>query len=77
ADLMAWFEQQERWEAEVALIVRQLRQRLGKVDSSSIEQIRRLSTEQLEALSLALLDFSEMADLVTWFEQQELSFGNE
>jgi hypothetical protein len=73
ADLMAWFDQQERREVEIALITRQLTRRLGEVDSSLIEQIRRLSTEQLEALGIALLDFSEMADLVAWLEQQEVS----
>ncbi len=73
ADLMAWFDQQERREVEIALITRQLTRRLGEVDSSLIEQIRRLSTEQLEALGIALLDFSELADLVAWLEQQEVS----
>ncbi len=73
ADLMAWFDQQERREVEIALITRQLTRRLGEVDSSLIEQIRRLSTEQLEALGIALLDFSEMADLVAWLQQQEVS----
>lgn len=73
ADLMAWFTQQERREVEIALILRQLTQRLGEVDSSLIEQIRRLSTEQLEALGIALLDFSELADFVAWLEQQEVS----
>ena len=73
ADLMAWFDQQERREVEIALITRQLTQRLGEVDSSLIEQIRRLSTLALEALGMALLDFSEMADLVAWLEQQEVS----
>lgn len=73
ADLMAWFTQQERREGEATLILRQLTQRLGEVDSSLIEQIRRLSTEQLEALGIALLDFSEVANLVAWLEQQEVS----
>jgi predicted transposase/invertase (TIGR01784 family) len=73
ADLMAWFTQQERREAEIALILRQLTQQLGEVDSSLIEQIRRLSTEQLEMWGIALLDFSEVANLVAWLEQQEVS----
>jgi predicted transposase YdaD len=73
ADLMTWFAQQERREVEIALILRQLTQRLGEVDSSLIEQIRRLSTEQLETLGIALLDFSTVADLVAWLEQQEVS----
>jgi len=73
ADLMAWFTQQERREAELALILRQLTQRLGEVDPSLSDRIRRLSTEQLEALGIALLDFSEVANLVAWLEQQEVS----
>lgn len=73
ADLVAWLEQQKRREAELALILRQLTQRLGEVDSSLIEQIRRLSTQQLETLGIALLDFSEVANLAAWLEQQEVS----
>ncbi len=73
ADLMAWFAQQERREGEATVILRQLTQRLGEVDSSLIEQIQKLSTEQLGALGIALLDFSEMADLVAWLQQQEVS----
>jgi hypothetical protein len=34
ADLMAWFTQQERREAEIALILRQLTQQLGEVDQN-------------------------------------------
>jgi len=70
---MAWFAQQQRREGEATLILRQLTQRLGEVDSFLIEQIQRLSTEQLEALRIALLDFSEVADLVVWLQQQEVS----
>ena len=73
ADLMAWFTQQERREAELALILRQLTQRLGEVDPSLSDRIRRLSTEELETLGIALLDFSEVANLVAWLEQQEVS----
>ncbi len=70
---MAWFDQQEKREVEIALILRQLTQRLGDLDTSLIEQIRRLSTLALEALGIALLDFSEVADLVAWLQQQEVS----
>jgi predicted transposase/invertase (TIGR01784 family) len=73
ADLMAWFAQKERREVEVALILRQLTQRLGEVDSSLSDRIRRLSTLSLETLGIALLDFSEVADLVAWLQQQEVS----
>jgi predicted transposase/invertase (TIGR01784 family) len=73
ADLVAWFEQQKRREAELALILRQLTQRLGEVDSSLSDRIRRLSTEHLETLGIALLDFSEVANLAAWLEQQQVS----
>lgn len=53
------------------LIGRLLNRRFGEIDSSLIEQIRMLSTEQLEALGEALFDFSEVADLVAWLDQQQ------
>jgi Domain of unknown function (DUF4351) len=54
-NLIAWFEQQER--VEFGLILRQLAQKLCEIDSAKIEQILQLSSEQLEYLSIALLDF--------------------
>ncbi|WP_375510107.1 DUF4351 domain-containing protein [uncultured Nostoc sp.] len=51
------------------LISRQLKRRFGDIDGSLLEQVRNLSAEQLENLGEALLDFSEVADLVTWLEQ--------
>lgn len=73
ADLEVWLEQEQRREGEVTVIKRQLARRLGEVKPALIEQIRRLSIAQLEALGEALLDFSEVADLVAWLErlQQE------
>lgn len=53
------------------LISRQLNRRFGEIDSQLIERVRRLSAEQLENLGEALLDFSEVADLVTWLDQQQ------
>jgi hypothetical protein len=49
--------------------LRQLNRRFGEVDTSIIERIRALSTEQLEALGEAFLDFTSVDDLVTWLEQ--------
>nr|WP_317615906.1 DUF4351 domain-containing protein [Nostoc sp. 'Peltigera membranacea cyanobiont' 213] len=51
------------------LISRQLRRRFGDIDASLVEQVRNLSAEQLEELGEALLDFSEVADLIAWLEQ--------
>ncbi|MCL6754889.1 DUF4351 domain-containing protein [Nostoc sp. CCCryo 231-06] len=53
------------------LISRQLRRRFGDIDASLVEQVRNLSAEQLEELGEELLDFSKVADLVAWLEQQE------
>jgi predicted transposase/invertase (TIGR01784 family) len=72
-DLEAWLEQQQQREREVNLIVRQLNRRLGEVEPALIERVRGLPIAQLEALGEALLDFSEVADLVAWLQplQQE------
>ena len=72
SDLVAWLEQQRRREREVALVTRQLNQKLGEVERSLIQIIRELSIEQLESLAEALLDFSQEADLVAWLQQQRL-----
>ncbi len=53
------------------LISRQLKRRFGDIDASLVEQVRNLSAEQLEELGEELLDFSEIADLVAWLDQQE------
>lgn len=52
------------------LISRQFKRRFGDIDASLVEQVRNLSAEQLEDLGEALLDFSEVADLIAWLEQQ-------
>lgn len=53
------------------LISRLLKRRFGDIDGSLVEQVRNLSAEQLEDLGEELLDFSEIADLIAWLEQQE------
>lgn len=53
------------------LISRMLRRRFGDFDASLVEQVRNLSAEELENLGEALLDFSQVADLVAWLDQQE------
>lgn len=68
-DLVDWLDQQQPRAGEVNLIIRQLKRRLGEVEPVLIERVRRLPIAQLEALAEALLDFSEVADLVDWLEQ--------
>ncbi|WP_071518353.1 DUF4351 domain-containing protein [Geitlerinema sp. PCC 9228] len=62
--------QEGRQEAEVQLVWRQLNRRLGNLDPSLEQQIRRLSVEQVETLAEALLDFSSVEDLQAWLQQQ-------
>ncbi len=56
---------------EQRLVIRLLNRRIGNIDESLIERIKRLSIEQLENLGEALLDFSSVADLETWLNQQQ------
>ena len=53
------------------LISRQINRRFGELGSSFIDQIRGLSVEQLEDLGEELLDFSEIANLQAWLEQEK------
>lgn len=57
------------------LMRRLLDRRLGEVDPALIERVRELSADQLEVLAEALLDFSEVSDLVAWLEQQRRREG--
>jgi hypothetical protein len=50
--------------------LRLLNRRFGEIDASLIQQVQGLSIEQLENLGEALLDFTTVADLETWFNQQ-------
>jgi predicted transposase YdaD len=48
------------------LILRQLNRRVGKISIDLESQIKTLPLAQLEELGEALLDFSQMDDLVAW-----------
>ena len=56
-------------QGEQRLITRQLRRRIGEINTSLIERVLGLSIEQLENLGEALLDFSGVADLEAWLNQ--------
>ncbi|HLO86440.1 MAG TPA: DUF4351 domain-containing protein [Nostocaceae cyanobacterium] len=58
-------------QGEQQLIIRLLNRRFGEIEPSLIAQIQRLSIVQLEALGEALLDFSGVADLEAWLEQNQ------
>ncbi|MEH2383959.1 MAG: DUF4351 domain-containing protein [Nostoc sp.] len=55
---------------EQRLVLRLLNRRIGEINASLIERIKGLSIEKLENLGEALLDFSSVADLETWLNQQ-------
>jgi predicted transposase YdaD len=50
------------------LVLRQLRKRLGGLDEATEARIEAMSTEQLEELGEALLDFSGPDDLAGWLD---------
>lgn len=68
-----WYQQilnEGRQEEAVAMITRQLNRRFGS--SPQLQQcLRRLTLEQLEELSEVLLDFTAIAQLETWLQNQE------
>ncbi|HYQ90963.1 MAG TPA: Rpn family recombination-promoting nuclease/putative transposase [Candidatus Competibacteraceae bacterium] len=53
----------------VTMILRQLRRRLGPLDTAQETQIQSLSVSELEELGEALLDFHNMAELTAWLQQ--------
>lgn len=59
-------------QGEQRLIIRQLNRRFSEINPLLIERVRGLSIEQLETLGEALLDFSEVAELEAWLNQQEV-----
>lgn len=65
--------QQSRKQEALSLIFRLLNRRFGNLSPSVMETVQALSSERLEDLGEALLDFSEIADLVRWLETNENS----
>jgi predicted transposase YdaD len=61
--------QEGRQEGESALILRQLKRRIESIDEALESRIQHLSVDQLELLGEALLDFSELNDLVLWLNR--------
>ncbi len=58
-----------RGEGEASLIIRQLTRRFGELSPEVIQRIRSLSLPQLDALGEELLDFTEIAEVLTFLEQ--------
>ncbi|MDT9191253.1 MAG: DUF4351 domain-containing protein, partial [Limnospira sp. PMC 894.15] len=63
--------QQGVTEGEKTLIFRLLNRRLGSLPETVIGQINQLPLPALEELGEALLDFSEIDDLLGWLESHQ------
>lgn len=59
-----------RREEGISLVLRLLNRRFGTIESGVEKRIRGLLITQIESLSEALLDFSELADLVGWLDRE-------
>ncbi len=58
-------------EREKALILRQLKRKLGNISSSLENQIMSLNIDVIEELGEAFLDFSTVDDLVNWLNANQ------
>ncbi|MCL1473577.1 DUF4351 domain-containing protein [Argonema antarcticum] len=72
----SWMEQgieqglQQGRQREASLILRLLNRRIGGIAPNLEARIRGLSVDKLEELGEALLDFSDVADLIAWFDRE-------
>jgi hypothetical protein len=53
------------------LVLQLLARQVGNVSAEVERQVRSLSTEQIGSLGVALLDFENMGDLLTWLQSNE------
>ena len=65
ADRLEQGRQEER-SRQRSLILRQLVRKVGVVPEPLIDRISKLPIEQLESLAEALLDFTQLDDLIQW-----------
>ncbi len=72
-DILQKGQEQGKQQEAFLFFNRQLNRRFGEIDSSIIERVRLLSTEQLEVLGEDFLSFSDVSDLVAWLENNTSS----
>lgn len=63
--------QQGLRQARFSLTLKQLEKRFGKVTKAAQQQIKKLPSEKIEELGLALLDFQSSKDLRLWLQQND------
>ena len=59
-----------RREGEASLVIRQLERRFESIDATTLEQIRSLTSDRLEQLAVALLDFVAITDVASWLQSE-------
>ncbi|MBD2503844.1 DUF4351 domain-containing protein [Anabaena azotica] len=69
-DILQKGEQRGQKIGEERLVIRQINRKFGEIQPALIERIKLLTTQELEDLGEALLDFSEVSDLVAWLNQE-------
>ncbi len=62
-------EEKGKQKAALSFCMLLLNQRFGELESSIVEKINVLPVEKLETLCVALLNISEIDDLITWLEE--------
>jgi Domain of unknown function (DUF4351) len=56
---------------EYELVLRLLKRRVGDISVDAEGMVKALSVERLEALGEALLDFTQVGDLMAWLERNK------
>ncbi len=70
-EIVTSWELQGIQKGKLELVMRQLNRKVGALTPELEETIRQLSTNQLEDLAEALLDFTNVGDLVAWLNAIE------
>ena len=72
---MSWAERAEQkglqqglLQGMLTLVTKQIEHRFGPIDSQTRERLSKLTSDQLETLGDALLDFSKPEDLAEWLQ---------
>ena len=55
---------------EASLVIRLIERRFESIDATTLEQIRSLTSDRLEQLAVALLDFVAITDVTTWLQSE-------
>lgn len=63
--------QQGKREEALKMVIRQLDLKLGEIGDEMVEKVESLSTETLEELAEALLNFQESQDLQLWLDSYQ------